>query len=92
MSVASNDPHPEEVRQRALLTLTAEFVQQGHPEQYAQHMAMASIFQADLDLRNAQLNNLLAWLQQEHSELYAIALERLAAVRAEFEQRVQNQS
>jgi hypothetical protein len=78
----------EDARKPALELLTAQFVAQGHPEQYATHMATAAIFQADLELRNAQLTRLLNWLQIEHNEIYNSALELLEATREEFERRV----
>jgi len=77
------------VKQQALLTLIAAFVAQGHPAEYAQHMATAAIFQTDLELRNAQLSRLLAWLKQEHPAVYPNALALVEATREEFEQRVQ---
>lgn len=40
-SMASSQP---DVRKEALVALTAQFVNQGHPPSYAQHMATASIF------------------------------------------------
>jgi hypothetical protein len=40
-SMASSQP---DVRKEALVALTAQFVKQGHPPSYAQHMATASIF------------------------------------------------
>ena len=75
------------IKQQALLALAAGLAAQGHPAEYAQHMAASIIFQADLDLRNAQLSRLLAWLQQT-PELYAQALAIVAATREEFERRV----
>lgn len=80
----STDP----VRQQALAALTHELAQQGHPPEYAQHMAAAVIFQADLDLCAAQLARILAWLKQDHPELYSEALDLVGATREEFEQRV----
>lgn len=77
------------VRQQALAALTAAFVTQGHPAEYATHMATAAIFQADLELRNAQLTRLLAWLKQEHGEVYPDALALTESTREEFEKRVQ---
>lgn len=74
------------------MTLTAEFVHQGHPADYAKYMAMASIFQTDLDLRNAQLSGLLNWLQTQHPSVYAEALSVAADIRREFEERIQQQS
>ncbi|MGJ3254303.1 MAG: hypothetical protein ACFE0J_24690 [Elainellaceae cyanobacterium] len=80
---------PDPVRQHALSALTVQLVKQGHPEQYAQHMATAVIFQTDLELRNAQLARLLSWLKQEHTEIYDEATSLVEATRAEFERRVQ---
>ncbi len=82
----------DDVRQQALLALTANFVEQGHPADYAKHMAMASIFQADLELRNAQMTSLLAWLKTEYPEVHDDALLYLEQIRQEFEQRVQQRS
>lgn len=82
----------EDIRQQALIALTAEFVHQGHPPDYAKHMATAAIFQTDLELRNAQLFRLLSWFKQEHSELYPEVLKVVESVRQEFEQRVQQAS
>jgi hypothetical protein len=82
------DETRDRARQEALLALTATFVTQGHPAQYAQHMATAAIFQADLELRNAQLSRLLGWLKQEHEAIYWGALEIVETTRQEFEQRV----
>jgi hypothetical protein len=87
MTSASDD-----IRKEALLALTAEFVKQGHPAEYAKYMAMTSIFQADLDLRNAQLSGLLNWLQTHQAELYPEALEVAESIRREFEARVQQRS
>ena len=78
----------DDIRKDALLALTSEFVRQGHPIQYAKHMATATIFQADLDLRNAQFTRLLAWLKETHSDIYPQALEIAEGVRQEFERRV----
>jgi hypothetical protein len=83
--MASNQP---DIRKEALLALTARFVQQGHPPSYAQHMATASIFQADLELRNAQFTRLLAWLKEAYPDLYPEALELVETVRQEFEKHV----
>jgi hypothetical protein len=77
------------VRQQALAALTAELTQQGHPPEYAQHMAAAVIFQADLDLCTAQLARLLSWLKQNHPNLYPEAVQLVDATREEFERRVQ---
>lgn len=82
------DPAKDEVRQQALAALIAQFVQQGHPEQYAQHMATLVIFQTDLELRNAQMTKLLGWLKQEHAEIYNRAAELVEEVRVEFENRL----
>jgi hypothetical protein len=81
-------PGQPDVRKEALVALTAQFVKQGHPPTYAQHMATASIFQADLELRNAQFTRLIAWLKETHAEIYPEALAIAEAVRQEFEQRV----
>ena len=86
--MASQQP---DVRKEALVALTAQFVRQGHPPSYAQQMAAASIFQADLDLRNAQFTRLIAWLKESHADLYPEALAIAEAVRQEFEKRVTGQ-
>lgn len=78
----------DDARKHALELLVAQFVTQGHPEQYATHMATSAIFQADLELRNAQMTHLLNWLQLEHNEIYADALKLLETTREEFERRV----
>lgn len=83
------DPSHDRARQEALVALTATFITQGHPSQYAQHMATAAIFQADLELRNAQLSHLLAWLKQEQAAIYPEAIAVVEHTRREFEQRVQ---
>jgi len=80
---------PDPVRQHALAALTATFITQGHPTEYAKQMAMAAIFQADLELRNAQLTRLLGWLKQEHSAIHDEAAALLESTREEFERRVQ---
>jgi hypothetical protein len=54
-------------------------------------MATASIFQADLELRNAQFTRLLAWLKESHADIYPDALAIAESVRQEFEQRVTGQ-
>ncbi|RZM83020.1 hypothetical protein DYY88_02840 [Leptolyngbya iicbica LK] len=82
----------DDVRKEALLALTAEFVKQGHPAEYAKYMAMASIFQADLDLRNAQFSGLLHWLQVQHEDIYPAALQVAEGIRQEFENRIQQHS
>ena len=87
-----NSASDDDVRKEALLALTAEFVKQGHPAEYAKYMAMASIFQADLDLRNAQLSGLLSWLQTQQAGIYPAALKVAETIRQEFEQRVQQRS
>jgi hypothetical protein len=51
-------------------------------------MATSIIFQTDLDLRNAQIANLLGWLQQEHNDIYPLALDVVGKTSAEFERRV----
>lgn len=83
-------PNQDDIRKEALLALTSEFVRQGHPVQYAKHMATATIFQADLDLRNAQFTRLLAWLKEHHSDIYPQAIDIAEGVRHEFERRVTN--
>ncbi len=83
---------PDPVRQHALTALIAAFITQGHPTEYAKHMATAAIFQTDLELRNAQLSHLLGWLKQEHSDVYQDALTLLENTREEFERRVQTGS
>ena len=80
---------PDIVRQQALEALTVAFAAQGHPDQYAAHMATAAIFQADLELRNAQLSRLLAWLKDMHPDVHSEALAVVEGTRAEFEKRVQ---
>ncbi len=82
----------DDVKKKALVALTEALVAQGHPAEYAQYMAMSSIFQADLDLRNAQLSGLLTWVQTQHSSLYPQAIQVVEGIRAEFENRIQQQS
>ena len=84
LSGKTDDP----VRQQALILLTATFITQGHPVEYAPHMATAAIFQTDLELRNIQLARLVAWLKQEHPEVYQEALTLIEKTREEFEQRI----
>lgn len=79
---------PDDVRQYALQALISSFVAQGHPAQYAQHMATAAIFQTDLELRNAQMSRLLDWLKQTHNDVYLQALVVVESTREEFERRV----
>ena len=86
LSGKTDDP----VRRQALRLLTATFITQGHPAEYAPHMATAAIFQADLELRNIQLTRLLGWLKQEHNDIYQEALTLLEKTREDFEKRVQN--
>lgn len=81
-------PSGESIRQEALTVLTSELTSQGHPPEYAQHMAAAVIFQTDLDLCSAQLSRLLAWLKDAHAELYPEALDLVEATRQEFENRI----
>jgi hypothetical protein len=88
MMSASDD----DVRKEALFALMAEFVKQGHPAEYAKYMAMASIFQADLDLRNAQFSGLLHWLQTQHEAIYPEGLKVAEGIRKEFENRIQQHS
>lgn len=77
-----------DARQQALQFLITNFVSQGHPAEYAQHMATAAIFQADLELRNAQMASLLSWLKQQHSDVYETAVAVVEGTREEFERRV----
>jgi len=77
------------VRQQAMAALSEEFLSQGHPQLYVQHMAAAIIFQTDLDLCTAQLARILSWLKETQPDLYPQALELVATTRVEFEQRVQ---
>lgn len=81
---------PDPIRQQALTALMAQFVQQGHPEEYAKFMAMSTIFQVDLELRNAQMAGLLGWIQQEHPALHSEATQLVETTREEFEKRVQH--
>lgn len=82
-------PTSNNARQQALTVLIDSFVAQGHPPEYAQHMATAAIFQTDLELRNAQLTHLLSWLKQHHSNLYDEAVAVAESTRQEFERRIQ---
>lgn len=83
-----NHSNIDAVRQEALKVLATSFVAQGHPAEYAQHMATAAIFQTDLELRNAQLIRLLSWLRQNHQTVYSQAVVLLEDTREEFERRV----
>jgi hypothetical protein len=83
-----SDKVADPVKQAALAALTSALEAQGHPSEYAPFMATAIIFQADLDLRNAQVSRLAAWLKQEHPEVYPDALSLIEATREEFEKRV----
>jgi hypothetical protein len=76
------------IRQQALTVLMAQLIEQGIPVEYAKHMATATIFQADLELRNAQVVRLLDWLRQDHSEIYQGALSIIEETREEFERRI----
>ncbi|MEB3294660.1 MAG: hypothetical protein VKJ24_16005 [Synechococcales bacterium] len=80
--------HIDPVRQEALTALASAFTAQGHPAPYAQQMAIATVFQADLELRNAQLACILTWLQQEHPEISAQANTLVEKTREEFENRI----
>ncbi|MEC4819760.1 MAG: hypothetical protein SAK29_41805 [Scytonema sp. PMC 1069.18] len=80
---------PDPIRQEALTALTANFIKQGHPPEYAPAVAASIIFQTDLDLRNAQISGLLAWLKQEHEDIYSSALTIVEKTRIDFENRVQ---
>lgn len=79
-----------EIREIAVKTLTAQLIQQGHPEQYAAYMASSIIFQADLDLASAQLLSLVSWLKEKEPEIYKEALTILETTAREFERRVQS--
>ena len=79
----------EQVRQQALTHLTRQLVEQGHPEEYAQQMAVATIFQADLELRNAQLSRLLSWLKENYPQVHSEGLALVEQTREEFEKNVQ---
>lgn len=84
-----SDQAADAARHQALTVLTASFMNQGHPQEYAKHMATAAIFQADLELRNAQMTRLLGWLKQTHSDIYPQALAVVEDTRTDFERRVQ---
>jgi hypothetical protein len=84
----SQDKSQNPVRQQALAVLIAQFIEQGHPPEYAQHIATATIFQADLELRNAQLVRLLDWMRQEYPNVYRGALTIIEETREDFEKRV----
>lgn len=83
-SETTSDP----IRQEALTALTAKIIEQGCPDRYAPSLAASIIFQTDLDLRNAQLSRLLAWLKQDYHDVYVLALQIVEKTRAEFEHRV----
>ncbi|GAB4216831.1 MAG: hypothetical protein OHK0012_19900 [Synechococcales cyanobacterium] len=83
-----SDASPNHVRQQALAALSQELTRQGHPSQYAQHMAAAIIFQADLDLCTAQIARVLSWLKETQPDLYPQALSLVESTREEFEHRV----
>lgn len=83
-----NQSGQDDVRKDALVALTARLVKEGHPLEYAKQMATASIFQADLELRNAQFTRLLAWLKERHGDIYPEAVELAESVRQEFESRL----
>ncbi|MBD2139583.1 hypothetical protein H6F32_18945 [Anabaena sp. FACHB-1237] len=85
MSIEGN---PASVTKQALVALANAIEAKGHKREYAEAMAASVIFQADLDLRNAQIANLLAWLKQEHHEIYESALSIVEKTRLEFETRV----
>jgi hypothetical protein len=87
--VFPNQLGQDDVRKDALVALTAQLVREGHPLEYAKQMATATIFQADLELRNAQFSRLLAWLKESHSDLYPVAVELAESIRQEFEHRMQ---
>ncbi|WP_413173349.1 hypothetical protein [Anabaena azotica] len=79
---------PASVPQQALAALMDALIKQGHPPQYAQAMATSIIFQTDLDLRNAQIAGLLAWIKEEHNDIYQSALDVVEKMCKEFENRV----
>ncbi|MBR8840721.1 MAG: hypothetical protein DSM106950_43815 [Stigonema ocellatum SAG 48.90 = DSM 106950] len=79
----------DQIRQKALASLVDNFLKQGHSPEYAQVLAVSTIFQTDLDLRNAQMARLLAWLKQEHHDIYVSALSVVEKTCEEFERRVQ---
>ena len=83
-----NQSGQDDVRKDALVALTARLVKEGHPLEYAKQMATASIFQADLELRNAQFTRLLSWLKERHGDIYPEAVELAESVRQEFESRL----
>jgi hypothetical protein len=87
--IMTTEGTPANISQAALAALVDVFVQQGHPRQYAEAMGTSIIFQTDLDLRNAQIANLLGWLKQEHNDIYASALDVVGKTAEEFERRVQ---
>ena len=86
--VFPNPSEQDDVRKEALVKLTAQLVKEGHPLEYAKQMATASIFQADLELRNAQFSRLLSWLKASHSDIYPDAVDLAESVRQEFERRL----
>lgn len=90
--VFPSESQQEDIRKQALLALTAQLIQQGHPAEYAQHMATATIFQADLELRNAQFTRVLSWLKGHHPDIYEEVVSLAESVRQEFEHRVQAKS
>ncbi len=86
-----NPSEPDDVRKEALVKLTAQLVKEGHPLEYAKQMATASIFQADLELRNVQFSRLLSWLKERHSDIYPDAVDLAESVRQEFERRLKGE-
>jgi hypothetical protein len=87
--IMTTEGTPANISQAALATLVDALVKKGHPRQYAEAMGTSIIFQTDLDLRNAQIANLLGWLKQEHNDIYASALDVVGKTAEEFERRVQ---
>jgi len=55
LTMPDDSTSARQVHEQALAALTARLVAQGHPQQYAQHMAASVIFQADLVLRQSSI-------------------------------------
>ncbi|NJK53537.1 MAG: hypothetical protein HC936_13315 [Leptolyngbyaceae cyanobacterium SU_3_3] len=51
---------------RSLTALITAFISQGHSTESAKQMAIAAIFQPDLNFKNAEISRLLQQLKQEH--------------------------
>ena len=86
--VFPNQLGQDDVRKRCFSRINGPVVKEGHPLEYAKQMAMATIFQADLELRNAQFSQLLSWLKERHGEIYPEAVDLAESVRQEFERRM----